>query len=236
VGPGFTYSDFSSTGGLNLVGSAAQNGNALRLTPSAGSMTGSAWYTQKQHVSDGFTTSFSFRFFDPGPTPGADGISFNIQGVGINALADEQSTTTGIGISFNTFQYGDEPSSNFIGIYRNAYGDGSGSGLLYAYNLDSTPIYMKDGNIHNVLLSYDGSAFSMSIDSTSIFNNIAVSLSPGTDVNGDAWVGFGSRTGLYYENHDLLNWSLTQVPEPNSFALMAVAAGSVVLARRLRRK
>src|SRR5438270_11713566 len=29
----FTYSDFSSTAGLNLVGTAAQSGSALRLTP-----------------------------------------------------------------------------------------------------------------------------------------------------------------------------------------------------------
>src|SRR5262245_1524862 len=31
----FTYADFSSVAGLNLVGSTAQNGSALRLTPPA---------------------------------------------------------------------------------------------------------------------------------------------------------------------------------------------------------
>ena len=36
---------------LNLVGSAAQNGNVLRLTPSAGSMTGSAWFCWPRAVS-----------------------------------------------------------------------------------------------------------------------------------------------------------------------------------------
>src|SRR5262245_60409995 len=97
----FTYADFSSTAGLNLVGSAAQNGNALRLAPAVGSMMVSAWYTQQQHVSGGFTTTFSFRLTDPGPTPGADGISFNVQGVGINAVSDEQGTTSGVSISLN---------------------------------------------------------------------------------------------------------------------------------------
>jgi len=39
-------------------------------------------------------------------------------------------------------------------------------------------------------------SFIISIDSNSIFDNLAVSLSPGTDVNGDAYVGFGSRRAV----------------------------------------
>lgn len=231
----FTYTDFSSTAGLNLVGAAARNGNVLRLTPAAGDLVGSAWYTQQQHVSAGFTTSFSFRLTGAGSTFGADGISFNVQGVGINALANEQGTTGGLSISLNTFQYGDEPSSDFVGIYRNGYADNSGR--LYMFDLSSTPIQMKDGNIHNVAITYSGSAFSMSIDSISIFNNLAVSLSPGVDANGNAYVGFGSRTGLYYENHDVLNWSFTAVPEPGAGALVACGLFFVLCdrARRHRR-
>lgn len=205
----FTYTDFSSTAGLSLVGSAAQNGNVLRLTPAAPSQVGSAWYTQKQHVSAGFTTSFSFRL--TGPPPGADGISFNVQNLGINALGNDQGTTGGLSISLNTFQYGDEPSSDFVGIYRNGYADNSGR--LYVFDLSSTPIQMKDGNVHNVTITYDGAAFSMSIDCFSIFNNLAVSLSPGVDPSGNAYVGFGSRTGGAYENHDVLNWTFTSVPQ-----------------------
>lgn len=229
----FTYMDFSSTAGLNLVGSAAQNGNALRLTPAVGDLVGSAWYTQKQHVSAGFTTSFSFRLTSDGLQPGADGISFNIQNLGINALANEQGTMGGLSISLNTFQYGDEPSSDFVGMYRNGYADNSGR--LYMFDLSSTPIQMKDGKIHNVAITYNGSAFSMSIDSFSVFNNLAVSLSPGVDASGNAYVGFGSRTGEYYENHDLLNWMFTAVPEPGSGAL--VLCGAFFLAcNRMRRR
>ncbi len=229
----FTYTDFSSTAGLNLVGSAAQNGNALRLTPATGDLVGSAWYTQKQHVSAGFTTSFSFRLTSDGLQPGADGISFNVQNLGINALANEQGTMGGLSISLNTFQYGDEPSSDFVGIYRNGYADNSGR--LYMFDLSSTPIQMKDGNIHNVSITYNGSAFSMSIDSFSVFNNLAVSLSPGADAGGNAYVGFGSRTGEYYENHDLLNWTFTAVPEPGAGALVLCGALFLVC-DRLRRQ
>jgi hypothetical protein len=224
----FTYADFSSTAGLNLVGSAAQNGSALRLTPASGSQMGSAWYTQPQHVSGGFTTTFSFRLTNPAP-PGADGISFNVQSVGINAVADEQGTTSGVSISFNTFLYGDEPSDNFIGIYRNGFGENSGR--LSTFDLNSTPLYMKDGNVHNTSITYSGSAFSLTIDGTSIFNNFAVSLTPGTDANGNGYVGFGSRTGLFWEDHDVLNWTFTPVPEPA--ALLACGALGL-LARQLR--
>jgi hypothetical protein len=228
----FTYADFSSTAGVNLVGSAVRNGNVLRLTPAAGSLMGSAWYTEQQHVSAGFTTTFSFRLTEPGPTPGADGISFNVQSVGVNAVADEQGTSSGISISLNTFAYGDEPSSNFVGIYRNGYGDNSGR--LYTFDLDSTPIYMKDGNVHNVAIAYDGSAFSMSIDSIPIFSDLALSLSPGMDANGNAYVGFGSRTGLYYENHDVLNWTFTPVPEPASVTLLVCGLCALLLYRSPR--
>ena len=85
----FNYTDFSSTAGLSLVGSAAQNGNVLRLTPAAPGLVGSAWYTQKQHVSAGFTTTFSFRLPN-GSKPPADGICFNVQNLGINAPSNEQ--------------------------------------------------------------------------------------------------------------------------------------------------
>jgi len=234
-GLAFSYPDFSSTAGLNLVGTAAQNGNVLRLTPAAGSQMGSSWYTQQQHVTAGFSTSYSFRLSNPAP-PGADGISFNIQSAGINAPADEQGTSSGIGISLNTFLYADEPSDNFVGIYRNGFGDASSSVRLFTFDLNSTSIRMKDGNVHNVALTYNGSAFSMSIDGILIFNNLAVSLNPGIDANGNAYVGFGARTGLYWENQDVLNWSFTPVPEPGGATLLGCAAGTLLVHRARNRK
>ncbi len=213
------------------MGAAAQNGSVLRLTPASGSLMGSAWYTQQQHVSAGFTTTFSFRLTDPTP-PGADGISFNVQSVGTSAVADEQGTTSGVSISLNTFQYGDEPSSNFVGVYRNGFG--GNSGRLYVFDLNSTPIYMKDGNVHNVAIAYDGSGFSLAIDAVPIFQNLAVSLAPGTDANGNGYVGFGARTGLFWENQDVLSWTFSVVPEPASSALLGCGL-VVLLLRRVHR-
>src|SRR2546422_11766134 len=86
--PAFTYADCSSTSGLNLTGSAAQVGTAIRLTPAAQSQKGAAWYTQKQFVGAGFTTTFSFRITNPG-NGGGDGLSFAIQNGGPSVLGTE---------------------------------------------------------------------------------------------------------------------------------------------------
>src|SRR4051794_20632608 len=53
----FTYSDFSSTAGLNLVGNAAQTGNFVRLTPATTAQYGTMWYNASQPVASGFTTT-----------------------------------------------------------------------------------------------------------------------------------------------------------------------------------
>jgi hypothetical protein len=225
-GMAFGYPDFSSTAGLSLVGTAARNVNVLRLTPAGSSQMGSAWYTQPQPVTAGFTTTFGFRFTNPTP-PGADGISFNLQSLGINALADEQGTSSGISISFNTFLYGDEPSDNYVGIFRNGFANSFG--LLHSFDLNPTPIRLNDGNVHNAALTYNGSAFNLSIDGLSIFNNLALSLNPGVDSNGNSYVGFGARTGSFWQNQDVLNWSFTPVPEPSSFSLLGFAFSFILI-------
>src|SRR2546422_4765612 len=98
--PAFTYADFSSTSGLNLTGAAAQVGTAIRLTPATQNQKGAAWYTQKQFVAGGFTTSFHFRITALGSSggieAGGDGISFAIQNSGISALGTEYGAETNL--------------------------------------------------------------------------------------------------------------------------------------------
>src|SRR5512137_985676 len=82
----FTYTDFSSTNGLNLTGVAAVVGGALRLTPLAESVVGTAWAVAKQPCASGFETRFQFRFSNPGSRPGTpaggDGLLFTLQNLG----------------------------------------------------------------------------------------------------------------------------------------------------------
>jgi Legume lectin domain/MBG domain/Abnormal spindle-like microcephaly-assoc'd, ASPM-SPD-2-Hydin len=82
----FSYTDFTSTAGLHLNGSAAavNNGsaNVLRLTPASFLQDGSAYYATPLSLSSAFTTQFTFQFtqVSPNGVGSADGISFIIQG------------------------------------------------------------------------------------------------------------------------------------------------------------
>jgi hypothetical protein len=228
------YPDFSSTSGLTLVDNAAQNGSFVRLTPNTPVQYGAMWYNTPQHVAGGFTTTFQFRISNPTSLGGGDGFAFAMQNVGNNAHALEYGAySNNVGITFNTFNnFGPEPSANFIGIVTNT--DEFGHAFYQStYDLNGTPINLKDGNIHSAILSYNGYSMALSIDGISIFSNVGVSLGNATDAGGNSWVGFGARTGDATENHDILSWSLA-VPEPSSAAILTV--GVVVFGRRLFRR
>src|SRR5262249_47764370 len=192
------------------------------------------WYNTPQYVVGGFTTTFQFRISNPTSLGGGDGIAFALQNVGNNAAGMEYGAfSNNIGITLNTFYNGGmEPSANFVGIVTNTDAFGNAS-YKPTYDLNGTPINLKDGNIHSATLTYSGQSLSMIVDGISIFNNVQLDLSHGTDATGNSFVGFGARTGDATENHDILSWSFG-VPEPNSAAILAV--GSVVMGRRLFRR
>ncbi len=230
----FTYTDFSSTAGVNLVGSAAQNGSFVRLTPATEAQYGAMWYATPQYVANGFTTTFQFRISNPAQFGGGDGIAFALQNVGNMAAGTEYGAfSNNFGITLNTFYNGGmEPSANFVGIVTNTDAFGNAS-YQSTYNLDGSPINLKDGNIHSATLNYNGHSLSMAIDGISIFSGVDISLANATDGAGNSFVGFGARTGLATENHDILSWSFS-VPEPSSAAILGL--GAVVLGRRLIRR
>jgi hypothetical protein len=139
-----------------------------------------------------------------------------------------------IAITLNTFYNGGmEPSANFVGIVTNTDAFSNAS-YKSTYNLNGTPINLKDGNIHSATLTYGGGSLSMIIDGISIFSNVQLDLSNGTDASGNSFVGFGARTGSATENHDILSWSFTNVPEPSSAAIFTL--GSVALGWRFFRR
>jgi uncharacterized repeat protein (TIGR01451 family) len=82
--------DFSANGTC-----LAQNGNAalvpvggntaLQMTSSGGNQTGSSWFFTPQTVTNGFSTTFQFKFTNPSASP-ADGIAFIIQNSGTAAI------------------------------------------------------------------------------------------------------------------------------------------------------
>jgi hypothetical protein len=228
----FSYPDFSSTAGLNLTGNAAQVGSVIRLTPAAQSQKGAAWYTQKQFVAGGFSTTFTFRITNLGNS-GGDGISFAVQNGGTGILgteygAESNSVPIGLGVSLDTFPNPDigEVSDNFVAITTN------GSHYVVQRDLNGT-LNLSDGNLHSVQVDFNGASMSVSIDSISLLSNIAVPMSLATDIGGNAWVGFGARTGNAFENQDLTSWTFA-VPEPGSAALLLCGFGLFWSLRRRR--
>ena len=112
----FTYSDFVSPANLKLNGVATLFEGGLSVTPPVARSAGSAWHTQLQDVSLGFTTDFTFRVRDKSGI-GSDGFAFVVQ----NSFTPDAGVSGGIsGVVGNT------------GI--NALGAGGGA-LGYASNL-----------------------------------------------------------------------------------------------------
>lgn len=136
----FSYSNFSSTVGLQLNGNAAAAVNpgkvtVLRLTPGIGNQNGNAWYTTQIPLKAGFTSTFTFQFSGEGGTGGhADGLAFVIQGApaGVSAGGtqggaigygdDDGNTTPSLGIAnsvaieFDTYQNGWDPNNNHVAV------------------------------------------------------------------------------------------------------------------------
>jgi hypothetical protein len=117
----FSYTDFSSTAGLNLVGLAAQSGTVLRLqdnvAPAANpDNRGGAWYAAPVCVAGGFDTTFRYRMHTPTSSGGSDGLAFVIQndqvaGFPIVNVTPAGTGNTGLGRHASAIGYGNFATS-----------------------------------------------------------------------------------------------------------------------------
>jgi hypothetical protein len=222
----FTYTNFSSTNALSLLGSAAPNGTALRLTAAAEAQSGSMLAIAQQPCAAGFETRFEFRISDPGSRPGtppgADGLMFAIQNTGPTNSAWHPpggAQDGAVGVYFNTFLNWPgctdytlcDISDNCVGVVSNG---------LYLAQVNLTPVGMnlKDGAVHAARIAFDGQRMSVWLDGLMILTNVPVpGLGQAVDAGGGAWVGLAASTGWAWENHDVLNWSFS-APTPPSCA------------------
>lgn len=176
------YTDFNSTAGLTLNGSAVQSDGVsfgdpktISITPPTRASAGSFYATNQQRVDLGFQTDFKFRIRDRAGV-GSDGLTFIIQNQGLTAVGD-----TGGGIGFGTnlafsplptgitnslavvFDVWDNsanwptiPGANVLTVQNSRFGPAASNTPSSLDSVGSTPIAgaFNDGAIHQVRITY----------------------------------------------------------------------------------
>jgi len=251
------FPDFSNVTGLTMNGSAAQAGNALRVTPALTNRSGSVFsqtaVTLTSQVS--FSTYFSFQISNSGGIidtdgTGADGLVFAVQtvsntaggsggGIGYQGLANS------VGVEFDTWNNGggfNDPDGNHVGINING-----------GFNGATTSIgpRMNDGSIWYAWVDYNGLTDDLEVRlSQTSTRPAAATLTRNVDLvsvlgNTNAYVGFTSGTGSAYGNHDVLSWEFRDDYQPittpeggSTLAIFGLSVSALAFARRkaVRRK
>lgn len=118
----FTYANFSSTSGLQLVGTAATSGTSVRLVRDGfSSQIGAAWRTDKQTIVNGFDTTFSFSITNQAGTTFADGLTFVVQNSASGILA---AGSDGGGIGYASNEYSSTGIANSLAVEIDLWDNG----------------------------------------------------------------------------------------------------------------
>jgi hypothetical protein len=224
-----SYNDFSSITGLNFVGQSQQVGNLILVAPALEESRGAVWYQERQPVTYGFTTEFSFQYdnisgnTDAHNNRGCDGIRFAIQPIS-NAI--DGSFYDGLEIWFDAFD-------NAIDSY-----DFSSSRVEVSYlgtvlgqtDIEPMGIIYRDENVHVAKIEYDGLDLSIFLDSQ------AVVIYSGIDFSSieNSYIGFRGYGGGAYADLNMYDWNYTAIPEPCS--LILICGGCLFLCGKRKRK
>lgn len=228
------YTDFSSVGGLQLNGSAAQAGNVLRVTPATTGQSGSAFSTSAVSLASdaSFSSAFQFRITNSGGICdedgcGADGIVFVVQTVsntagGAGGGIGYQGLSPSVGIELDTWNNGgwDLNNGNHVGIDIN----GNITSAVQA-NVPTGAGYvdrMNNGQIWTVWVDYDGTMDGLEVrlaQGANAARPASALLSYVVDLvstlgTTNAFVGFTSGTGSAYGDHDILAWQFNSTYDP----------------------
>lgn len=257
----FSYTNFDSVSGLNLVGNATagpglgSEGNTISLTqPNQLSNVGAVWKSDKQDVGLGFQTDFRVRVRDRDNVVAADGFAFVIQNSSATAIGGPGGA---IGYSTNPFG-GPSGIPNSVAVVFDSY-DNNGAGFIQSGTANIVQVQSRgllpnaptananlgvsgdigaiaDGSIKTIRIIYTP-GLGLSI----YYQNLA---SPVLTVNVDlgnqialsgiqSWVGITSATGGSPQRHELIDWSFNgNVPAPAAASLLGL--GALVAARRRR--
>jgi hypothetical protein len=211
---GTNYGSGFTSAGLTFNGAAQLHGTRLRLTDTGKYETGSAFTSTPIGVQS-FTTDFSFQL----SSAFADGFTFTIQGFGPTALGPSAG-----GLGYGAGKPGGTPGiANSLAVkfdFYNEAGEGTDSTGLYtdgsspttpALNMTNSGVALRNADVFNVHMTYDGTTLTMTItDATNFSQSFTAHWTiniPGIVGSNTAYVGFTGSTGGLTAIQEVLNWT-----------------------------
>ena len=238
----FSYPSFPSSAGLQLNGSAAIAGNALRLTAASANQTAGAWNQVAVSVVPGFDSTFSFRITPPAVGTKAEGMAFVIQrapaganalggavwGIGYGPGSNGAALTNSLAIEIDTFQdlFLGDTSANELTVHTNGTG-ANNEAESFSIGRTTPAILLSNGLVHTMRVLYVPGNLQVFIDNAATPSlNLPYSFQTGGNfltggavgglnlADGTAFVGFSATTGAgtLNETVEILSWSFTSTP------------------------
>ncbi|WP_088893179.1 L-type lectin-domain containing protein [Leptolyngbya ohadii] len=196
------YPNFGTIAGLQINGSAAQAGSALRLTPLQVNMAGSAYFTTPLEIVEGMGFECQFQF-QVGGGSGADGFAFVMQNGSPTALGNPGGDLGYGGITPNSIAIAFRTLSNSIAIFQ---GGSSNAITATGSGVDN----LRSGDIYTAWISYAAGMMRIFL-SASTDRPGSPRLTHSVDltslIGSQAYLGFSGGTGGLANEHDVLNWS-----------------------------
>ncbi len=222
-----------------------QNGNAsyntatfeTTLTPATNSQAGQAWSVDKIDIDSNFTIAFDV-YLGTVDTTGADGIAFLFQasaagstatgfnGVGLGSGGIPNS----LGIEFDTFQNGGDPTADHTSIYNPSTGTSTIQGTTTAGTAINTASAvtlpnLEDGAWHAVTITWNAATQTLvytldGVQRATLINNIKANF-----LGGNRYVHYGATasTGGFNNLHRIRFQTITA----NRLALVTATADTV---------
>src|SRR6266508_2100776 len=199
------------SGGWVYNGTATMSGPNLVLTTATAQQAGSAVFSTPI-PSDGLRASFTAQI---GGGTGADGMTFamlNAASASPNSLGGGGAglgfyNLPGIAVTLDTYQGGNDPSNNFIGLST------GGAGGFLTYVATATNIPSLRTGTHTVLVAATGGTVTVSVDGTQV-------LSANVNLPPSILAAFTGSTGGRTDQHMVSNVSITSgstsLPQPGT--------------------